>query len=125
MKLIINMRLQSLDHRDSVEISNFSDLLLRIGEGAEPENESNMIHLDAKYVVRGENIANLVGNIYTDINEKYSDLTNQRVCDEPTPRRSTCVVEGGFSRSKSSCFIFNRIFIFNNTNQSAPAPPLP
>ena len=73
MKLTINMRLQSLDHQDSVEVRKFSELLLRVGEGTEPENESNMIHLDAKYVVRGENIANLAGNIYADIKEKYSD----------------------------------------------------
>ena len=73
MKLTINMRLQSLDHQDSVEVRKFSELLLRVGEGIEPENESNMIHLDAKYVVHGENIANLAGNIYADIKEKYSD----------------------------------------------------
>ncbi|KAI6652436.1 ATP-dependent DNA helicase PIF1-like [Oopsacas minuta] len=41
-------RAQSLDQHDSVEVSNFSDFLLRVGEGTEPENESNMIYLDAK-----------------------------------------------------------------------------
>ena len=65
------MRLQSL--QDPVEVSEFSNLLLRVGEGTEPENESNMIHLDAKYVVRGENIANLASNISADIKEKYGD----------------------------------------------------
>ena len=40
MKLTINMRLQSLDHQDSVEVGNYSELLLRVGEGIEPENGS-------------------------------------------------------------------------------------
>ena len=33
------------------------DFLLRVGEGTESENESNMIHLDSKYIVRGQTIA--------------------------------------------------------------------
>ena len=73
MKLTINMRLQSLDQQDSAEVSNFSDFLLRVGEGTEPENESNMIHLDSKYVVRGQTIADLADTIYTDIKVKYND----------------------------------------------------
>ncbi|KAI6661988.1 hypothetical protein LOD99_9658 [Oopsacas minuta] len=56
MMLTINIRVQSLDQQDSVEVSNFSDFLFRVEEGTEPENESNMIHLDAKYIVRGETI---------------------------------------------------------------------
>ena len=63
VKVIKLTILQSLDYQDSVEVSKFSELLLRVGEGTETENESKMIHLDAKYVVRGENFANLAGNI--------------------------------------------------------------
>ena len=70
MKLTINMRLQSLDHQDSAEVRNFSEFLLRVGEGTEPENDSNMIHFDAKYVVRGETIADLAANVYADIKAK-------------------------------------------------------
>ena len=66
MKLTINMRLQSLDQQDSAEVSNFSDFLLRVEEGTEPENESNMIHLNSKYVVRGQTIADLEDIIYAD-----------------------------------------------------------
>ena len=72
MKLTINMRLQSLDHQDSAEVRNFSEFLLRV-EGTEPENDSNMIHLDAKYVVRGETIADLAANVYANIKEKYNN----------------------------------------------------
>ena len=32
-----------------------------------------MIHLDAKYVVRGETIADLAANVYADIKEKYNN----------------------------------------------------
>ena len=32
-----------------------------------------MIHLDAKYVVRGETIADLAAKVYADIKEKYNN----------------------------------------------------
>ena len=35
MKLTINMRLQRLSSQDFVEVSEFSDFLLRVGEGTE------------------------------------------------------------------------------------------
>ena len=54
MKLTINMRLRMDSCQDHEEVSNLSDLLLRVGEGTEPHDENNMIHLDHKYVVRGE-----------------------------------------------------------------------
>ena len=73
MKSIINMRRQSLDQQDSAEVSNFSDFLLRVGEGTEPVKESNMIYLDSKYVVRSQTIADLADTIYGDIKDKYND----------------------------------------------------
>ena len=43
MELTNNMRQQSSDQQDSAEVSNFSEFLQSLGEGTEPENESNMI----------------------------------------------------------------------------------
>ena len=51
----------------------FRTFLLRVGEGTESENESNMIHLDSKYIVRGQTIADLADTIYADIKVKYDD----------------------------------------------------
>ena len=68
------MRLHSLDQQDSAEVSNFSDFLQRVGEGTEPENESNLIHLDSKNVIRGQTIADLADTIYADIKVKYNEL---------------------------------------------------
>ena len=49
-------------------------LLLRVGEGTEPHDENNMIHLlDHKYVVRGEYIADLATAIYGNIKEHFND----------------------------------------------------
>ena len=59
MKLTINMRLQHLSSQDSVEVSEFSDFLLRVGEGTEPQNEDNMVHTDEKFIVNGETFADL------------------------------------------------------------------
>ena len=44
LKLIINMRLQILSFHEVV--SEFSNFLLRVGEGTEPEDENQMIHSD-------------------------------------------------------------------------------
>ena len=73
MKLMINMRLQRLPSQDSVEVSEFSDFLLRVGEGTEPHNEDNMIHVDEKFIVRGETFADLATTIYSDIKENYQN----------------------------------------------------
>ena len=89
-----------------------------------------MIHLDAKYVVRGETIADLPANVYADIKEKYNnrdyitshimmspknEITErikilffkelQKVCDGSTLRSNTCTAKCGFSRINSGCFI--------------------
>ena len=41
MKLAINMRLQTLLSQDALEVSTFSNFLLRVGEGTEPEPEDD------------------------------------------------------------------------------------
>ena len=64
MKLTINMRLQRLSSEDSVEVSEFSDFLLRVGEGTEPQNEDNMVHINEKFIVDGETFADLATTIY-------------------------------------------------------------
>ena len=73
IKLKINMRLQRLSSQDSVEVSEFSDFLLRVGEGTEPHNEENMVHINEKFLVRGETFADLVTAIYSDIKENYQN----------------------------------------------------
>ena len=50
MKLTINMRLQTLLSQDALEVSKFSNFLLRVGEGTEPEDDNQMIHIDNKFV---------------------------------------------------------------------------
>ena len=73
MKLTINMRLQRLSSQDSVEVSEFSDFLLRVGEGTEPHNEDDMVHINEEFIVRGETFAYLATTIYSDIKENYQN----------------------------------------------------
>ena len=75
------MRLKSLSSQDSAEIRNFSDFLLRVGEGTEPENENHMIHLDQRFVVPGGSAADLVTAVYGDIRQYYNDAEyiNRRI----------------------------------------------
>ena len=49
----INMRLRTLLLQDALEVSKFSNFLLRVGEGTEPEDDNQMIHIDNKFVVPG------------------------------------------------------------------------
>ena len=64
------MRLKILSFHEVSEISEFSNFLLRVGEGAEPEDENQMIHIDTKYIIRGDSITNLV---YGNLHENYAD----------------------------------------------------
>ena len=54
-------------------MSEFSDFLLRVGEGTEPHNEENMVHINEKFLVRGETFADLATAIYSDIKENYQN----------------------------------------------------
>ena len=45
MKLSINIRLRKLSSQAAMEVSEFSNFLLRVGEGTQPENEEQMISL--------------------------------------------------------------------------------
>ena len=45
IKLTSKMRLQSLEHQDSSEVRNFSEFLLRVGEGTESEGEASIDRL--------------------------------------------------------------------------------
>ena len=60
LKLTINMRLQTLSSQAAHEVSKFSNFLLRVGEGTEPEDDNQMIHIDNKFVVPGDSIKDLV-----------------------------------------------------------------
>ena len=81
LKLTINMRLKSLSLQDSAEVRKFSDFLLRVGEGTEPENENHMIHLDQRFEVPGGSAADLVTAVYGDIRQYYNDAEyiNRRI----------------------------------------------
>ena len=63
MKLTINMRLQILSFHEVSEVSEFSNFLLGVGEGTEPEDENQMIHIDTKYIIPGDSIADLVASV--------------------------------------------------------------
>ena len=75
------MRLKSLSLQDSSEFCKFSDFLLRVGEGTEPENENHMIHLDQRFVVPGGSAADFVTAVYGDIRQYYNDAEyiNRRI----------------------------------------------
>ena len=47
--------------------------MLRVGEGTEPQNEDNMVHIDDKFIVNGETFADLATTIYSDIKEDYQN----------------------------------------------------
>ena len=73
MQLTINMRLQKLCTQESLEDSEFSNFLLRVGEGTEPEDENQMIHIDKRFVVPGVHVSGLVSSVYGDIVNNYLD----------------------------------------------------
>ena len=73
MKLTINMWLQILSFHEVSEVSEFSNFLLRVGEGTEPEDENQMIHIDTKYIIPGDSIGDLVTSVYGNLNENYAD----------------------------------------------------
>ena len=81
LKLTINMHLKSLSLQDSAEVCNFSDFLLRVGEGTKSENENHMIHLDQRFVVPGGSAADSVTTVYGDIRQYYNDAEyiNRRI----------------------------------------------
>ena len=73
LKLTINMSLQTLSSQDAHEVSKLSNFLLRVGEGTEPEDDNQLIHIDNKFVVPGDSIKDLVTSVYGDINENNAD----------------------------------------------------
>ena len=73
IKPTINMRLQTLLSQDALEVSKFSNFLLRVGEGTEPEDDNQMIHIDNKFVVPGDSITDLVTSVFGNLNENYAD----------------------------------------------------
>ena len=54
-------------------MSEFSDFLLRVGEGTEPHSEDNMVHINEKFIVRGETFADLATTIYSCFKENYQN----------------------------------------------------
>ena len=73
LNLTINMRLRKLSSQDSLEVSKFSNFLLRVGEDTELEDEDHMIHIDDKFIVPGIDISDLVSSVYGDIVNNYLD----------------------------------------------------
>ena len=67
------MRLQTLLSQDVLEVSKFFNFSLRVGEGTEPEDDNQMIHIDNKFVVPGNSITDLITSVYGNINENYAD----------------------------------------------------
>ena len=90
MKLTINMRLQNLSNHDAFEVSEFLILLLKVGEGTQPEDVNQMIHIDDKLVVPGGNISDFVASVYGIIHESYADCDyiGQRII--MCPKNDTC-----------------------------------
>ena len=88
--LTINMRLRKLSSQDSLEVSEFCNFLLRVGEGTEPEDENQMIHIDPKFVVPGNDISGSVSAVYGDIVNNYLDqrFMCQRII--MSPNKETC-----------------------------------
>ena len=84
MDLTINLRLQRLPSQDSFEVNEFSNFLLRVGEGTESHNEDNMVHIDEKFIVRGETFAYLATTIHSDIKKNYQN------CDYIASRIMMC-----------------------------------
>ena len=64
MPLTINMRLRKFSSQDSLEVNEFSNFLLRVGEGTEPEDENQMIHIEPKFVVPLNDISGLVRRLW-------------------------------------------------------------
>ena len=89
MKLTINMRLQRLSSQDSFEVSEFYDFLLRVGEGTEPQNEDNMVHINERFMVRGETLADLATTIYSEIKENYQNRDDIISCIMMFPKNDT------------------------------------
>ena len=72
MKLTINIRLQNLSNHDVLEVE-FSNFLLKVGEGTQLEDVNQMIHKDDTFIVPGNNISDLVASVYGNIHERYAD----------------------------------------------------
>ena len=73
MKLTINMRLQILSSHDAFQVREFSNFLLRVGEGTEPQDGNQMIQIDNKFIIPGNSITDLVSSVYADLKENYAD----------------------------------------------------
>ena len=90
MKLTINMRLRKLSSQTAIEVSDFSNFLLRVGEGTEPENEEQMIHLDERFVVPGENLSDLVTSVDGNIHKNCTDCDFISQIIIMCPKNETC-----------------------------------
>ena len=73
MNLTISIRLQNLSNHDALEVSEFSNFLLKVGKRTQPEDVNQMIHIDDKFIVPGNNISHLVASVYGNILERYAD----------------------------------------------------
>ena len=89
LNLTINMRLRKLSSQDSLEVSEFSNFLLRVGEGTELEDENHMIHIDDKFVVPGNDISDLVSSVYGDIVNNYLDQNSMSLRILMSPKNET------------------------------------
>ena len=51
------MRLQILSFHKVSEVSEFSNFLLRVREGTEPEDVNQMVHIDTGNIIPGDSIS--------------------------------------------------------------------
>ena len=68
-------------------MSEFSKFLLRVGEareGTEPQNEDKRVHIDERFIVRGETFIDLATTFYSENKENYQN------CDYITSRIMMC-----------------------------------
>ena len=67
------MRIQTLPSHDATQVIEFSSFSLREGEGTEPEDCYQMIHIDNKYIIPGNSIPDLVTSVHANIHENNAN----------------------------------------------------
>ena len=63
---------------------------MKVGEGTQPEDVIQMIYIDDKFIVPGNNISDLVASVYGNIHKRCADCDyiGQRIT--MCPKNDTC-----------------------------------
>lgn len=77
------------------KVSEFSNILLRVGEGTEPEDDNQMIHIDTRYIIPGNSIADLVTSLYGNIFKHFAHHQYFILC----PKNETADLINNYSMS--------------------------